>query len=397
MAVTGISFTSSAARLCNYLLRGEAHDGSGERRYLLASGVGVFPPTAARQFAVIRGVHGQRGVKRQAASVFQSFSEQEFNLSDPAAVELVHDLGLEFARRAFPGHPCLVVTQRDGKSGLLHNHVVVSGVSDRGAELVYRRKARAGSVRDKIAALNSPDGRIEAREERPAGRAFSSAMGNKWRIAHVNDELLADVDFMHSLGIEPYDNRELMKAPAEKVIKDDLAKREDGRYVWRDDLRSIIERAQAEATTVEKLRDLLAVQRVELRQRGKKGHFSYGFIDAAGKQRQARALGARGLGESYGREATVWMLERNHDVEAKAAQQPRQPAPRGVLEPSPASFPHSDPSDHQTVVEVDQESVDEIALRLRRRLADRKPKTPARQRHLARAQRQPQRDREYGD
>lgn len=334
MAVTSITATTSSSRLCNYVLNGAAHDGSGDRRYVFASGLGCFAPMAAQAFAITRTVRSQQSIHRQAYSVVQSFSREEFDMEDLASAERVHELGLELARRTFPGHQVLVVTQCDGKSGLLHNHIVVSNISDRDAELVYRRKPRNNSFRDKLALMqgNNPDGLIEVREERPAGRAFSSAMGNRHRLAHVNDQLMADVEFMQSLGLTAYDNKALMASPPEKVTKDDRAKRDKGDYVWRDDLKLIITEEQHRAVSVDDFRDRLAARRVELRERGKEKHFSYGFIDADGKARQARSLGVRGLGVSFGREATVPMLQHNQGAEAKTSH-------RSVAAPRPVRAP----------------------------------------------------------
>jgi hypothetical protein len=370
MAVTTITATTSSSRLCHYVLNGAAHDGSGNRRYVFASGLGCFAPIAAHAFAITRSMRGQRGIVRQAYSVVQSFSRQEFDMDDPESAERVHELGLELARRAFPGHQVLVVTQCDGKSGLLHNHIVVSNISDRDAELVYRRKPRSNSFRDKVALLQgSPDGLIEVREERPAGRAFSSAMGNRHRLAHVNDELLADVEFMHSLGLKSYDNKVLMAAPPERVTKDDRAKREKGDYIWRDHLKLIISEEQHRAVSVDDFRDRLAARRVELRERGKERYFSYGFVDAEGKSRQARSLGVRGLGASFGGEATVPMLQHNQDLKVKAlhalalglkpagAPQRRTPPPVAILAPVAGQESRAVPT---TVPEPDNLWLDDV-------------------------------------
>ena len=83
--------------------------------------------------------------------------------------------------------------------------------------------------------------------------------------------------------------------------------------------------------SVDEFRDRLAVRRVELRERGKEKHFSYGFIDAEGKVRQARSLGTRGLGATFGREATVPMLQHTLGAKGTASQQPREaPKPAGA-------------------------------------------------------------------
>jgi hypothetical protein len=99
--------------------------------------------------------------------------------------------------------------------------------------------------------------------------------------------------------------------------------------VWRDDLKLILSEEQQRAVSVDDFRDRLAVHRVELRERGKEKNFSYGFIDAEAKVRQARALGPRGLGASYGREAMVTLMQCNQDAKDKASQ-------RAVLAPKAA-------------------------------------------------------------
>lgn len=400
MAVGGITFSNNASRHLNYLLGGEAHDGSGRRRYVHAEGFrGVFPQTAAQQFAVIRGIHGQRDIKRQSASVYLSFTEDELAPDDPLAGEKALAIGGETVQRAFPGHPGIVVVQNDGYSGLWHVHASVSGVSDRDAELVYRRKPRKSSIRDKIAAKDSPDGLIEVREQRPAGRAFSSAMGNKFRLAHVTDEVLADAEFMRSIGMGPYDNAKFVKSRSRTAAAKQITTAEKQEHSagndWRQQMRDAIEYAQQRATSIEDFRDLLSTQRVLLKTRRNRpdGQFSYEMVDANGKRRHARAGGRDGIGATYTRSATEKAITNNEAAHRHAAPQAGMEPAVETAQPNMLDIPPT---------EQEAEDFEEIAAHFRRRRAARKEaakrKTPAHARYLARRSWQPAKhyDREYG-
>ncbi len=59
-------------------------------------------------------------------AVLQSFSLKEADPDDPLYAELVNKIGVEFAAEHYPDRQVLVFTQRDGKSGLLHNHILIN-------------------------------------------------------------------------------------------------------------------------------------------------------------------------------------------------------------------------------------------------------------------------------
>ena len=62
----------------------------------------------------------------QLISVLQSFSAREADPDDPLYAELVNKIGVEFAAEHYPDRQVLVFTQRDGRSGLLHNHILIN-------------------------------------------------------------------------------------------------------------------------------------------------------------------------------------------------------------------------------------------------------------------------------
>lgn len=305
MATLGVSFTDSAGRIGNYLTGGQAHDGSGERRYVLASGIGTTPETFARDAAITRGVHGKQGAKRQAASLYLSFTAEELDPDDPEAAEKALAYGLSFFEAAFPGHQSIAVVQRDGASGLWHVHGAVVAQSHRDATFEFT-PAKTGKP---------------VRQERSAGRALTAEMSNVYRLRALNDQMIEQ-----HFG---YSNKELIEGRrrAANVTAFDLRKREHEAYNWRDDLRERIDLAAAQGGSVADFRARLAAEGVEVRERGQDGALSYAFRDADDKSRNARAKGKMGLGEAYGREGIELSLGRARAARGKAAKPVRQPAP----------------------------------------------------------------------
>lgn len=336
MASSAMSPTTSTGRGCNYMVRGTAHDGSGEPRAVYVGGVGgIIPAVAPGQFAAIPRRFGKEGAKRQGIMGYISFSREELDPDDPDAGIKALRIGQRMVGKQYPGHPVLLAVQRDGVGGLWHVHFLVSAVSDRDAVHVYRRKPRRGEQSD-------ADGLVEQREARAAGGAVSSAMTNAWRLQHTVDSVLADEAFMQSIGLVAYDNEALMEdrrvGMADRATAAELEDQHAGND-WRAHLRAVVSDAQAEATSLDEYRDLLSARGIDLKtRRSKTGtdfgdgapvNFSYRLTDAEGKQRNARAGGRDGIGDELGSAATLARIEEN------IARQP-QPQPQSLPAPAPA-------------------------------------------------------------
>ncbi len=340
MASSAMSPTTSTGRGCNYMVRGTAHDGSGEPRAVYVGGVGgIIPAVAPGQFAAIRRRFGKEGAKRQGIMGYISFSREELDPDDPDAGLKALRIGQRMVGKQYPGHPALLAVQRDGVGGLWHVHFLVSAVSDRDAVHAYRRKPRKGERPD-------ADGLIEQQDVRVAGRAVSSAMTNAWRLQHTVDSVLADEEFMQSIGLDAYDNEALMEerrvGMADRATAAELEDQHAGND-WRTHLRAVVSDAQAEATSLDEYRDLLSARGIELKTRKSKTgsdfgdgvpvNFSYRLTDASGKQRNARAGGRDGIGDELGSAATLARIEEN------IARQPQPlPAPAPAQQQAAPSF-----------------------------------------------------------
>ena len=142
MAVILSSSTRSSRALIEYLTT-EQPDQRGER-YVMASGVGgLMVSTAEQQMRAVRQRWGKdETVQRQrpdgstvlqpqylqAYHLIQSFDLDELDPDDPEAWLRAQRLARAFVEDQFPGRQALIVTQRDGRTGCLHNHIALNSI-----------------------------------------------------------------------------------------------------------------------------------------------------------------------------------------------------------------------------------------------------------------------------
>ncbi|WP_104132312.1 relaxase/mobilization nuclease domain-containing protein [Cryobacterium sp. M91] len=129
MPVVVASASRSGHALISYALD-DKPDQKGER-YVMASGVGgLLVSVAKQQMRDVRKKWGKDkpGAFVQAYHVIQSFAKDELDPDDPDSWMTAQKLGRAMAVDRFPGRQVLIVTQRDGKTGCVHNHIVVNSV-----------------------------------------------------------------------------------------------------------------------------------------------------------------------------------------------------------------------------------------------------------------------------
>lgn len=124
------SSTRSADDLIRYVLEPKKNQ-QGER-YVMASGTnGLLVSLAKDQMRDVRDRWGKNkpGAVVQAYHVIQSFAKgTELAPDDPSDWMVAQRLGRALAETVFPDRHVLVVTQRDGAGGCLHNHLVVASI-----------------------------------------------------------------------------------------------------------------------------------------------------------------------------------------------------------------------------------------------------------------------------
>lgn len=64
----------------------------------------------------------------QVLRIVQSFSKNELDSQNRNDILTANKIGMEFAREFYPGRQSIIFTQTDGKSGLVHNHIIINDV-----------------------------------------------------------------------------------------------------------------------------------------------------------------------------------------------------------------------------------------------------------------------------
>ena len=177
--------------------------------------------------------------KTQVIRVVQSFSVRELNPDEPADILTANMIGQEFVQKYYPDRQAVVFTQTDGKSGLIHNHVIISDTdmtSSRGCDKQQYYQPTLAKWTDEI-----------------AGQYFELDFG---------DTTVPD-----------------------KTTQTERAKRALGEYVWKDDLKSRITEALNESESEEDWIKNLPAHGVNIevhdsKKRGK--YYTYELMDTDG-------------------------------------------------------------------------------------------------------------------
>ncbi len=191
--------------------------------------------------------HGEGGVRVegeyvQAVYVVLSYDRGEYDPTDLEAIERAHRQSVATAEKLRAGHQCVVKTQTDGKTGLVHSHLHFNAIHPESGR--------------------SMNGRHPVKDIQELHR--------------ITKEVADDFGF---------DNRALMaeRSQSAKLSRREHEQRAEGEYVWKDDLANRLDKALERSTTRDEWRDHAAESGVEIRFRGRGA--SFGFTDRDGEQR----------------------------------------------------------------------------------------------------------------
>lgn len=239
MAYTRVTRTVNGAGALAYAYgKGKGHNDSQHRNDMIAN-VNILPgvPTEIQMQKYWNRARANH--KTQVIRVVQSFSINELNPDEPADILTANMIGQEFAQRYYPDRQAVVFTQTDGKSHLVHNHIIISDTdmtSSRGCDKQQYYQPTLAQWTNEI-----------------AGQYFELDSGN----AKTMD----------------------------KTTQTERAKRALGEYVWKDDLKSRITEAMNESESEEDWIKNLPAHGVNIevhdsRKRGK--YYTYELMDTDG-------------------------------------------------------------------------------------------------------------------
>lgn len=239
MAYTRVTRTANGAGALAYAYgKGKGHNDHQHRNDMIAN-VNILPgvPTEVQMQKYWNRARANH--KTQVIRVVQSFSINELNPDEPADILTANMIGQEFVQKYYPDRQAVVFTQTDGKSGLIHNHVIISDTdmtSSRGCDKQQYYQPTLAKWTDEI-----------------AGQYFELDFG---------DTTVPD-----------------------KTTQTERAKRALGEYVWKDDLKSRITEAMNESESEEDwIRNLPAhgvnIEVHDSKKRGK--YYTYELMDTDG-------------------------------------------------------------------------------------------------------------------
>ena len=163
-----------------------ADEDSGRR---LVSGVNCNGENAFTEFMATKTAHHKKGGMNFYHYV-QSFSPNE-NIS----AEQVHEIGLAFAKKAWPGHEVLVTTHTDAEH--LHNHFVTNSVHYENGNKLRQNPETLTRLRKLNDSICSGHGLSVLKPYKKDGANISSreyraaAKGESWKF-----KLMSDIDFV---------------------------------------------------------------------------------------------------------------------------------------------------------------------------------------------------------
>ena len=239
MAYTRVTRTANGHGALMYAYgKGKGHNGSDVRNDLIAN-VNILPGVPAEIQMQKYWNRARANHKTQVIRVVQSFSVRELNPDEPADILTANIIGQEFVQKYYPDRQAVVFTQTDGKSGLIHNHVIISDTdmtSSRGCDKQQYYQPTLAKWTDEI-----------------AGQYFELDSG---------DTTVPD-----------------------KTTQTERAKRALGEYVWKDDLKSRITEAMNESESEDDWIKNLPAHGVNIevhdsKKRGK--YYTYELMDTDG-------------------------------------------------------------------------------------------------------------------
>jgi len=219
MAYTKITSAYHGAKAISYLL-GESHKEGVERNKHL-SGINMVMPDAVSYTEQMQTYWNKASdkMKVQVRRVTQSASRKEIDPENEADLLKFHEIGIETGRRIFGNRQFLVATQIDGKSGLAHNHIFANNV-----DFVKVKGMRGNDYQHS-------------------------------RIKQISDKVFLEYGIKLDKG----------EKHGEKYTQTERAKRENGEYVWKDDLKERIRDAMATSCDWDSFEDALAFEGVSIR------------------------------------------------------------------------------------------------------------------------------------
>lgn len=246
MPYTHITTTRNGAEAIRYARGlGRGHNASNARN-VFVSGVNMLPDEVIPFEAQMQIYWNRASVmsRNQVLRVIQSFAPQELDPKKEEDIHKGHMIGIELARKLYPGHQVAVFTQIDGKGGLIHNHIIPCNVhmtTNKGIPNTGTWHGHIEQVSDEIYRQY-----FDLYKPEPARDKVTQAVRVK---REKREELIRERDRLLSAGM------------------DEEASKIEVPYIWQDDLKARVREAAAAATDEDDFFKQLTLRGVEGKKR----------------------------------------------------------------------------------------------------------------------------------
>lgn len=288
MAYSRVTRTRNGKGALDYAYGTDKGHNKNELRNQMVSGINLIDGVQYLEQMQHYWNRARIGHKTQIIRVVQSFSLKEFDPKKESDIEKAHEIGREFADTYYPNRQAVIFTQIDGKSGLVHNHIIINDVS-----------------------MEDSKGCDKKQYYFPQIKKWTNEIAGKY----------IELDFGEG-------------KTEDKTTQTERAKRNLGEYVWKDDLKNRVHDAMIEAESQDDFEVKLSEHGVNFEKKSSKKYgegYTYELINVPeGVKVPNRALKARSrkLGDNYGIEALNYVL----DAKRKAALFPDKDALRKALD-----------------------------------------------------------------
>lgn len=261
MAYSKITAAKNGVSALNYL-EGKGHNGN-KKRNIYITGVNLLDD---KSYAEQMDYYWQQSSDRcevQVRRMIQSFSKRELNPAREEDILKAHEIGIATGKAVFGDRQFVVATQIDGKSGLIHNHIIGNNVD------MFTLKGMKGD---------------EYRHK---------------RISEISDNTVKSFGVKLDYG----------KSHGRNYTQAERGKQKDNAYVWKDDLRKRIKASASESHDFDEFKEALAFRGVSVRE-GK--HLTYtledttAYEDFYGKApKKAMKARPKSLGDEFTKENII--------------------------------------------------------------------------------------------
>ena len=266
MPYTTVSRVENGRSLLEYILQEKGHNGNAVRNMMKSSvAMNDNEDYGTQMDSYWRRARSNHKV--QIIHIIQSFSPKEFSRDNPDDVLKVNVIGQDLVSEHYKGRQALICTQADGKGECLHNHILINDVS----------------------MINS--------------KGCDNEEYHHKNVSEWSDKIVANY-------IIPIEAEE----PDEKLTRTEILKRENKKYVYKDDIRKRVEKTMenvsSEKEFLEKLFDNGVVAKKKKRgTKDKEEYYLYELLDLSEVPEGTRlpkynlTIKSYNLGAAYGPKA----------------------------------------------------------------------------------------------